>query len=52
MVDQLFEAEHLRAQGRFIGKGTRLNVLSHPAEQGFQAARLPGHSVHNEMAKF
>ncbi len=52
MVDQLFDAEHLRAQRGFIGKTTRLHVLRHAAEQGFQADPFPGRNVHNEMDRF
>jgi hypothetical protein len=39
MVDELFEAEHLRSQGRFgfIAEGARLQVLGHSAEQGVEA---------------
>jgi hypothetical protein len=52
MLDHLVEAEDLGSQGRFIREGARLPVLRHSAQQGFQAHLLPGHSVHNEMARF
>ncbi len=52
MVDQLFKAEYLRAQRRFIGGGARLHILSHSSEQSFQPDLFPGHSIHNEMATF
>ena len=51
MVDQLFEAEHLRAQRRFIERSARLHILRHSAEQGFHADPFSGRSVRNEKAR-
>ena len=50
MLDQLVEAEQLRAQGRFIGEGPPLHILGHSAEQSLQADPFPGCRVHIEKA--
>ena len=52
MVDQLFDAEHLRAQRRFIERSAPLHMLRHATEQGFDANPFSGRSVrHEEIIK-
>ena len=48
VVNQLLNAEHLRAQWRFDGNGAPRHMLSHSVEQGFQADPFHRQSVHNQ----